>query len=90
MSRGVGNSRQVIRGVIGGGTQMQRGGWKVERMPRSEQECRSEQKWMGEQKQPGNLRGGGSCQVSRQVSGHIRWTQRGERKIDWTWRSRQE
>ena len=37
---------------------MWRGGWKVERMPRSEQEWRSEQKWMGEQKWSGNLRGG--------------------------------
>ena len=37
---------------------MQRGRWKVERMPRSEQGCRSEQKWMGEWKQLGNLRGG--------------------------------
>ena len=42
---------QVIRGVIGGSTQMQRGRWKVERMPRSEQ------KWMGEQKWLGDLRG---------------------------------
>ena len=57
MSGGVGKSRQVIRGVIGGGAQMQRGRQKFERMPRSEQECRSEQKWMGEQKQSGDLRG---------------------------------
>ena len=52
MSRGVGNSGQVIRGVIRGGAQMWRGGCKVERMPRSEQEYRSEQK------QSGDLRGG--------------------------------
>ena len=37
---------------------MQRGGQKVERMPRSGQECQSEQKWMGEQKQPGDLSSG--------------------------------
>ena len=37
---------------------MRRGGWKVERMPRSGQECRSEQKWMGERKRLGDLSGG--------------------------------
>ena len=58
MSGGVGKSRQVIRGVIGGSMQTQRGGQKVERMPRSEQKCKSEQKWMGEQKWSGDLRGG--------------------------------
>ena len=55
MSRGAGDSRQVIGGAIGGSTQMWRGRWKVERMPRSEQECQSEQKWMGEQKWSGDL-----------------------------------
>ena len=57
MSRGAGKSRQAIGGVIGGGTRTWRGGWKVERMPRSGQECRSEQKWMGEWKWLGDLRG---------------------------------
>ena len=57
MSRGAGNSGQVIRGAIRGGACTWRGGQKVERMPRSEQKCRSEQKWMGEQKWSGNLRG---------------------------------
>ena len=37
---------------------MQRGGQKVERTPRSEQECQSEQKWMGERRQSGDLSGG--------------------------------
>ena len=58
MSRGAGDSRQVIGGAIGGSAQMQRGGQKVERMPRSEQECRSEQKWMGERKWSGDLSSG--------------------------------
>ena len=44
MSRGVSKSGQVIGGVIRGSTQTWRGRWKVERTPRSEQECRSEQK----------------------------------------------
>ena len=51
MSGGVGNSGQVIGGVIRGSAQTQRGGWKVERMPRSEQ------KWMGEWKRSGDQRG---------------------------------
>ena len=55
MSGGACNSGQVIGGAIGGSARMWRGGQKVERMPRSEQECRSEQKWMGEQKQSGDL-----------------------------------
>ena len=54
MSGGVGESGQVIRGALGGSMQRWRGGQKVERMPRSEQECRSEQKWMGEQKRSGD------------------------------------
>ena len=58
MSRGGGESGQVIGGVIGGGKRTQRGGWKVESTPRSEQECRSKQKWMGEWKRSGGLRGG--------------------------------
>ena len=58
MSGGVGESGQVIGGAIRGSTQMQRGRQKVERMPRSEQECWSEQKWMGERKWLGNLSGG--------------------------------
>ena len=33
---------------------------------------------------------GRSGQASRQVSGHSGQTQRGERKDDWTWRSKQE
>ena len=37
---------------------MQRGGQKVERMPRSGQECQSEQKWLGVQKWLGDLSGG--------------------------------
>ena len=37
---------------------MQRGGQKVEGMPRSEQECQSEQKWMGEWKRSGDLSSG--------------------------------
>ena len=36
MSRGVCDSGQVIRGVIGGSAQMQRGGQKVKGMERSE------------------------------------------------------
>ena len=58
MSGGGGDSGQAIGGAIGGSTQTQRGGQKVERMPRSEQECQSEQKWMGEQKWLGNLSSG--------------------------------
>ena len=36
---------------------MWRGRQKVERMPRSGQECWSKQKWMGERKRLGNLSG---------------------------------
>ena len=50
MSGGVGRSGQASGGVSGGGAQMQRGGWKVEQMPRSEQEWRSEWKWLGDQR----------------------------------------
>ena len=57
MGGSVCNSGQAIGGVVRGSTQMQRGRQKVERMPRSEQECQSEQKWMGAQKQSGNLCG---------------------------------
>ena len=57
MSSGAYDSGQVIRGVIGGSTRMWRGGWKVEGMPKSEQECQSEQKWMGAQKWSGDLSG---------------------------------
>ena len=71
MSGGVGNSRQVIGGAIGGGMRTRRGGWKVERMSRSEQEWRSEQKWMGEWKQLGDLRGG--------------WKLSGEQTGEWTY-----
>ena len=37
---------------------MRRGRWKVEGMPRSEQECQSEQKWMGAWKRLGDLSSG--------------------------------
>ena len=57
MSSSVCDSGQAIGDVVGGSTQMQRGGQKVEGTPRSEQECQSEQKWMGEQKWLGNLSG---------------------------------
>ena len=57
MSRGACNSEQAIRGVIRGSAQTRRGGRKVERTPRSEQECWSEQQWMGEWKQSDNLSG---------------------------------
>ena len=66
MSGGACNSGQVIRGVIGGSACTQRGGQKVEGMPRSEQECWSEQKWMGAWKRSGNLSSG------RKLSGE--WT----------------
>ena len=69
MSGGTCDSGQVIGGVIGDSAQMQRGGWKVEGMPRSEQECWREQKWMGEQKQLGDLNSG--------------WKLLGERTGEW-------
>ena len=58
MSGGACDSRQVIRGAIGGSAQTQRGGQKVEGMPRSEQECQSEQKWMGVRRWSGDLSSG--------------------------------
>ena len=57
MSRGACDSGQAIGGVIGGSMQMWRGGWKVERTPRSGQACWREQKQMGEWKQSGDLSG---------------------------------
>ena len=58
MSGGACDSGQAIRGAIRGSARTQRGGWKVEGMPRSEQECWSEQKWMGAWKRSGDLSGG--------------------------------
>ena len=55
MDGGAYDSGQAIRGAVRGSTQMQRGRWKVEGMPRSEQECWSEQKWMGAWKWSGDL-----------------------------------
>ena len=49
---------------------MQRGGWKVERTPRSEQKCWSEQEWMGAWKRSGDL--SGRWKVSDEWTGE--WT----------------
>ena len=51
---------------------MRRGGQKVERTPRSGQECRSKQKWMGEWKWSGDL--------------SSRWKLSGKRTGEWTYR----
>ena len=73
MSSGACDSRQAVGGAVGGSARTQRGGQKVEGIPRSEQECWSEQKWMGVRKQSGDLSGG------RKLSG--------ERTGEWTYRT---
>ena len=73
MSRGAGDSGQAIGGAIGGSTQMWRCRRKVERTPRSEQECWSEQKWMGEWKRLGNLSSGWKL-LGEQTGEWMYWT----------------